>query len=198
MPSRTGAYDCGFIGAYGSTLNVVFRDQQGSDVMMLYRNGVSFPGNLVVDGTKSRSVETEFGKKLMYAYEMPSPYFGDIGEGKLDADGYAYIELDPIFAETIETGSYQVFLQSYSENGVYVKERHPFFFVVRGTPGCEFAWEIKAKQTGYDQLRLDDQFAETGTGNINYENEADAVIVSKDYGEASAEYIKQTEEERIL
>ncbi len=196
---RTGAYDCGSIGAYGGTLNIVFRDQQGSEVMMIYQNGVSFPGNLSVSGTKSRIVDTEdFGKKLMYAYEMSSPYFGDLGEGKLDADGYAYIELDPVFAETIECQSYQVFLQSYGEDGVYVKERHPSYFIVRGTPGGAFSWEAKAKQKGFDQLRLEDQFQDVGMGNINYGAEADAISLHDDYGSEAYEYIKQTEEERIL
>ncbi len=195
---RTGAYDCGFIGAYGSTLNVVFKDQEANDVMMLYKNGVSFPGSLVVRGTKSRVVETEFGEKLMYAYEMPSPYFGDIGEGKLDVDGYAYIELDPVFAETVESRTYQVFLQSYSKDGVYVKERHPSYFIVCGSAGAEFAWEVKAKQSGFDQLRLDDRFENTGTGDINYAAEADGLSLSKDYGSQAAEYIEKIEEERIL
>ncbi len=196
---RTGAYDCGFIGAYGSTLNVVFRDQQGSDVMMLQRDGVSFPGSLYVSGTKSRIVDTEdFGQKLMYAYETPTPYFGDMGEGCIGTDGQCYIELDPVFAETIAGGTYLVFLQSYSEDGVFVQERCPSYFVACGTPGTKFAWELKAKQAGFDQLRMDDQFDMTGAGMINYAAEAEALPLSEDLGVDAADYITAIEEERIL
>ncbi len=196
---RMGAYDVGFIGAYDSLLNLQFRDQEENTVMQLYKGGVSFPGNLVVSGTKSREIETEdFGKVLMHAYETPTPYFGDIGEGVIGEDGMAWIELDPVFVETIENQNYQVFLQAYGEGGCYVSKRMPSYFIVSGIPGLAFGWELKAKQKDYDQQRFSQRFEETGAGDINYTTEADAIPLSEDYGVAASEYISKTEEERIL
>lgn len=112
--------------------------------------------NLSVTGTKSRSVETsEYGQRLLYCYETPSPIFGDIGEAVLDDTGLCYVFLDAVFAETISTSQYQVFLQKYGDGDCFVSERHAGYFVVQGTPGLSFGWEMKAKQAGYDQLRLE-------------------------------------------
>ena len=84
--------------------------------------------------------------------------FGDIGEGIVNDDGICYILIDPTFHETINTSQYQVFLQAYGEGTVYVAERHTSYFIVRGTVGLQFGWEIKAKQSDFDQWRLDQQF----------------------------------------
>ena len=115
-------------------------------------------GSLSVSGTKSRQIATpNYGNRLEYCYEMPTPYFGDIGEGITDNDGICYIFLDDIFAETIDTNcEYQVFLQVYGEGTVYVNERNCSYFVVKGTPNMKFAWEIKAVQRDYEMYRLDE------------------------------------------
>lgn len=113
-------------------------------------------GNIIAGGTKSRLVKTEeFNKRLLYCYETPSPMFGDVGEGVIDETGTCYVFLDPVFAETISTLQYQVFLQRYGQGDCYVSERHPDYFIVKGEPGLSFGWELKAKQRDYDQLRLD-------------------------------------------
>jgi hypothetical protein len=118
--------------------------------------GVYIMGPLTVAGTKSRIAETEdYGDRLLYAYEMPAPMFGDCGEGEIGEDGAAYVWLDPIFAETISTDQYQVFLQKYGEGDLYVAERNAACFIVRGTAGLAFGWELKAKQADFDQRRLD-------------------------------------------
>ncbi len=195
---RMGAYDVGFIGGYENKLNLQVKDSEGSSVIRVQRGGVVFPGDIFVDGTKSRQVKTEFGKKLMHAYETPTPYFGDIGEGTIGSGGIVYIELDPIFAETIQTVHYQVFLQSYGAKYVYVKEIHPTYFVVAGMKGTSFAWEVKAKQMGYDQMRLDSRYDDTEIGTINYATRADELLLAEDYGEAATMYINSIEEERIL
>lgn len=118
-------------------------------------SGTEVRGDFSVTGTKNRVVSTEdYSDRLLYCYEMPSPMFGDVGEGVIAEDGYAYIQIDPVFQETIESGQYQVFLQKYGQGDCYVKERKPTYFVVAGTSGMPFAWEIKAKQAGYNQMRL--------------------------------------------
>ena len=118
--------------------------------------------DLWVSGTKSRVATTEnYDDRLLYCYEMPSPYFGDLGEGELDESGICYVDIDDVFAETVDTScKYQVFLQKYSEGEAIVTERCQNYFVVKGTPNMKFAWEIKAKQAGYTMERLD-KFTET-------------------------------------
>lgn len=114
-------------------------------------------GNLTVRGTKNRVSETKnYGERLLYCYEMPSPMFGDIGEGKTDETGTCMIFLDDIFSETIDCDcQYQVFLQPYGQGNCYVSERTPYHFAVKGDRFLEFGWELKAVQKGYDTIRLE-------------------------------------------
>ena len=128
----------------------------------LYVSGNVFvSGAAIVAGGKNREVETEsYGKRLLYSYETPTPMFGDVGEGEIGEDGLCYIWLDPIFAQTIEKIQYQVFLQKYSAGDCYIHERKSEYFVVQGTPGLQFGWELKAKQAGLSTARLN-QFAFT-------------------------------------
>ena len=120
-------------------------------------DGVYVVGNFHVGGTKSRRVKTEdYEDRLLYCYETPTPLFGDIGEGVIDSDGTCYVDIDDIFTETIEKKvEYQVFLQREGEGNCYVAEKAPRYFVVKGTPGMKFAWEIKAKQKDYALTRLE-------------------------------------------
>ena len=114
--------------------------------------------SLQVTGTKSRITNTEnYGERLLYCYETPSPMFGDIGEGQLDETGKCYIHIDDIFGETIDLEcTYQVFLQPYGKGECYVAERTPSYFVVEGNENLKFGWEIKAIQKSYDTMRLDE------------------------------------------
>ena len=147
-------------------------------------NSTDVSGNFRVSGTKSRVVDTEdYSNRLLYCYETASPMFGDIGEGVIGDDGKTYIPLDPIFAKTIAEQSYQVFLQMYGQGTAYVSERHPAHFIVEGTPGLEFAWEIKAKQTGYTQTRLEDA-------------DRDYTVDADDYGTTAAAHLEEIQRER--
>lgn len=113
-------------------------------------------GNFTVYGYKSRAVVTEqYSERLLYCYETPSPMFGDIGEGVISEDGSCYVWLDAVFSQTISDTKYQVFLQPYGRGECHVSERNKNYFVVNGTAGLQFGWEIKAKQMGYDQKRLE-------------------------------------------
>lgn len=136
-------------------------------------------------GTKNRIVKTkDYGTRKLYSYETPTPLFGDVGEGQLDGDGIAYIEIDPVFAETIDTASYQVFLQKYGQGDCWVEERHGGHFIVKGTPGLKFAWEIKAKQKGFENLRLDE--------NVDYGS-----FEVSSLGELAADWFLELEEGRM-
>lgn len=127
-----------------------------SYVKLSTTSGISTNKNLQVTGTKSRIAQAdEFGERLLYCYETPSPMFGDVGEGVIDETGLCYVFIDPVFAETITTNQYQVFLQRYGQGDCFVLERKSDCFVVSGEPGLAFGWELKAKQKDFDQLRLE-------------------------------------------
>lgn len=114
-------------------------------------------GTLNVTGTKNRIVDTgQFGKRLLNAYETAVPYFGDIGTGEILEDGYCTVEIDPIFSETVSLDDYVVFLQAEGQGECYIGEKRNDKFMVAGTPGLKFAYEIKAKQKGFENIRLDE------------------------------------------
>lgn len=116
-------------------------------------------GTFTVSGTKSRVAETEdYGERLLYCYETPSPTFGDLGSGTIGEDGTAVVSIDPVFAETARTDlAYQVFLQKCGPGDLWVSGKEPTHFIVEGTPGLAFDWEVKAHQAGYEAERLDDR-----------------------------------------
>lgn len=128
---------------------------------------------LEVVGTKSRVVKTDnYSERLLYAYETPTPLFGDIGEAVIDSDGLAYVDIDDIFSETIAGKvEYQVFLQTEGEGTCYVAEKHPRYFVVKGTPNLKVTWELKAKQRNYELTRLE----QSENGLEEYENVTDGL-----------------------
>jgi len=113
--------------------------------------------DFIVFGTKSRAIKTDnYADRLQYCYETPTPLFGDIGEAQLDEDGICFVDIDDIFSETIaDKVEYQVFLQKEGEGDCYVAEKHPRYFVIKGTPNLKVAWELKAKQKDYDMIRLE-------------------------------------------
>ena len=164
--SRHGHVICapGFLDVYyghhsGSSVTpdarLFFSGWAGNAHVLAVTGGI-ISDTLYVTGTKSRIADAaEFGERLLYCYETPTPMFGDIGEGVIDETGFCYIFLDPVFAETISTDQYQVFLQKYGRGECWIAERHSCYFVVEGDPGLPFGWELKAKQKGFDQRRLD-------------------------------------------
>ena len=155
----------------------------------LYVGGEGYvKGDFAVIGAKSRLVDTEaYSSRLLYSYETPSPMFGDVGEGMIAEDGMSYIAVDPVFAGTVTTDQYQVFLQAYGEGAVYVSEKNPGYFIVKGTPGLRFGWEMKARQKDYDQRRLDRyEITVAGAGEgIDYAQEAIEHIISIQEGRAA-------------
>lgn len=113
-------------------------------------------GNFKAYGTKNACVQTSIGYVDINAYETCDYYFGDIGETILDSEGYSYVYIDSIFSETVNTQrKYQVFLSVYGEGSANVVERTPIYFVIKGTPGIEVGYELKAKRKGYEDHRLE-------------------------------------------
>ena len=128
---------------------------------------------LRVAGTKQAVRQTEnYGEKGVYCYETPTPYFGDIGSGEISEDGKCCIDIEDILKEMINTEmQYYVFLQKCGEGDLYVSECSPDYFIVTGTPGLEFFWELKAKQKGYEYNRYEDEDKVVGFKQIAYDDE---------------------------
>ena len=87
----------------------------------------------------------------------------------------AIIDIDPVFAETISTGTeYQVFLQKEGPGDLWIQEKDESYFVVRGTPDLKFSWELKCAQKHFEHLRLEEEDQRT--------------MVSKDISNAENDY----------
>lgn len=136
----------------------------------IYSKKTVVEGSFSVTGTKSRISKTKnYNDRALYCYEMTSPIFGDVGHGIIGEDGLCYVDIDQIFFETIDTNqSYNVFLQSYSESTVYVKEKQNGYFVVKGIPHTEFDWEVKAKQLDFPMKRLEENLQEDDYKETDY------------------------------
>ena len=113
---------------------------------------------LLVTGTKNRVVDTEnYQKQYLHAFEMPAPMFGDCGSGQLNEAGEDLVPIDDILLEVVNSGiEYQVFLQKEGPGDIWVEEKTPLYFSVKGTPNLKYSWEIKALQREYEHIRFDD------------------------------------------
>lgn len=120
-------------------------------------SSVKISGGLTVTGTKSRCVDTDdYGEKDLYCYETAAPLFGDVGGGVTDEDGVCVVMIDDVLSETLRTDvPYYVFLQAEGDGDLKVVEKTRTYFTVKGTSGTPFAWELKARQTGYENIRLE-------------------------------------------
>lgn len=171
-----GGFDL-ILASGGSHLQLNYGSQSGESVDLYAwpRNGelcVHSTGGLSCSGTKNRIVATkEYGEVALSAYETTTPYFADIGSGTLDTNGICYIELDNIFLATINTDmEYFVFLQKEGPGDIWVADKQKTYFEVKGTPNLKFAWEIKARQRGYEKHRLERSYDTGELTNLNYED----------------------------
>lgn len=122
-------------------------------------NDIYAYGTIGCLGKKSRIIHTDDGRNIeMYAYETASPTFGDVGTGRLDDDGQCYVYLDDDFLLTIEKDmKYHVMLTAKGAGELYVESTNEKdgYFVVKGTPKLEFYWEVKTRQKGCRDTRIE-------------------------------------------
>lgn len=177
------------------------------NVLEADKSGTVVHGSFSVTGAKNRIAETKnYGARLHYCYETATPYFGDIGTGKINEKGECCILIDSIFSETTEDNvEYVVFLQAEGEGDVWVETKESDHFVVKGTPaGLNFVWEVKAIQKGYAQKRLDDfnlpdvpdvpwDKLENGLSRELYLMDCGTTDLSKKFSEELGFYEKETE-----
>ena len=189
-----GKYECGFIGMNDNNeISMSLMDKEKNNILCVHHNWLELPvltqvsGDLSVLGSKARCVKTkDYGQRRLYAYETPTPYFGDIGEAVIAEDGLCYVPIDPVFAQCVSLEGYQVFLQTYGESPVCLEERHYDHFLVSGTPGTAFGWELKAKQIDFDQLRMTEDRGLADTAATNYGAEAASYLTSITEGRITA------------
>lgn len=137
----------------------------GEDGGTLWGYGFTANNNIYAYGTigclgkKSRIIHTDDGRNIeMYAYETASPTFGDMGTGKLDEDGQCYVYLDDDFLLTVEKDmKYHVMLTAKGAGELYVESTNEKdgYFVVKGMPKLEFYWEVKTRQKGCRDTRIE-------------------------------------------
>ena len=83
--------------------------------------------------------------------------FGDVGGGVLDENGECVVEIDDIFAESVNLDvNYYVFLQKEGPGDIWVSAKERTYFVASGTPGLKFSWELKAVQLGFEFTRIEE------------------------------------------
>ncbi|MFN3875253.1 MAG: hypothetical protein ACK4L7_05000, partial [Flavobacteriales bacterium] len=128
-------------------------------------NGLNFSGyfngnHVVANGTKTASVGTSRGNQLLYAMESPEVWFEDIGSGQLN-EGEAWVELDPLFLETIlidDDHPLHVFVQPRGDcNGVFVEPGRTGFKVKElngGRSSAAFSYRVMAKRLHYQDHRF--------------------------------------------
>ena len=154
----------------------------------------SIRGKLKVSGTKSRSVSTvDYDEQLFYCYEMPTPFFGDIGESVISDDGTCMIDIDDIFQESANVGiKYYVFLQREGEGNCWIAEKEQNYFIVKGTPGLKFSFEIKARQAEYEHMRF------TDPGDTAYTDARDIEIPEPKYESEETEISEPDYESELI
>lgn len=154
----------------------------------------SIRGKLKVNGTKSRSVSTvDYNEQLFYCYEMPTPFFGDIGESVISDDGTCMIDIDDIFQESANVGiKYYVFLQREGEGDCWIAEKEQNYFIVKGTPGLKFSFEIKARQAQYEHMRF------TDPGDTAYTDARDIEVPEPDYESEETEIPEPDYESELI
>ena len=174
----------GIVSSYANSLNLVLHNTVTEDGFTdgskhylgrtQFNSDVNILGDFSVSGTKSIKAETDnYGEQLFYCYETPTPTLGDFGGGVIGKDGMAIISIDDIFQESTETAiEYYVFLQNEGEGQSWVSEKSDTYFVVKGTPGLRFAWELKAKQKNKEYIRFNagKEDREVNFETVNLEN----------------------------
>lgn len=105
--------------------------------------------NLNAWGSKNRIVPTSVGNVKMAAFETPEPSFADSGSAQLDENGLCLLELDPVYAETVDKAKTLRWLVTPTSDGTAWVEKRGACAMVHGTPGMTFDWMCIGAQRGY-------------------------------------------------
>lgn len=156
-------YNGGGVYLYGTGNSVSIGPTNSNPSGGIYINGTTIVnGNLSCTGSKPAQQVTEnYGLRYLYATESPELVYYDRGTVNL-TNGEAIICLDPIYLECIEPDTkltpWQIWVQAYGENDVYVSEVGTDYFKVKerngGTSNNKVVWKHEAIRAGYAGIRL--------------------------------------------
>jgi len=147
----------GLFAASASSTAVVARSTTGKAAEFF--GNVEITGDFTASGMKSAAVKTSDGQiRRMYCLESPTSYFEDIGSAQI-VGGTANVALEPLFASTVDTSDYHVYLTAEGDcQGLYVSGKTASGFSVQelkgGTSTATFSYRIVAKRTGITNERL--------------------------------------------
>lgn len=113
-------------------------------------------GDLSVQGSKNSTVETKsYGRRLLNAYETPEYYFADYGESVTGEDGKLRVDIEPMFAETVNLDHYMTHVTPTKLVLCAVtKEARDHFIIETSEPNVLVRWNIVAHRLGYEDVRL--------------------------------------------
>ena len=148
----SGAYSGADLGLIGIDKSIVVVGGK-----LIVNGGLDVSG-----GTKNCVDPTEnYGLRAMSAVEAPEILFYDRGQVNL-INGEATVYFDPIYLEMIEPDTeltpWQIWVECYGENGVYVSEVGADYFKVKerngGTSNNKVIWRFEAIRKNYAGIRL--------------------------------------------
>ena len=179
----------------------------GTGNLFICSESADFNCNLRVDknltclGTISGKIATvNYGMRQLDAVETPFPTFSDYGTAMLDGEGVCFVNIDPVFSETVDQEYMpSVFLTGYGNGNVWFSEAESTHdvIVVRGTPGLRFAWETRYARANASTERLRvmefDQPDLSGEADFDGEANVDLEHSTIDYAQKGYEYYTEFE-----
>ncbi|MDV4692218.1 phage tail protein [Enterococcus faecium] len=121
--------------------------------------------NFTVRGTKNSTVPTEhYGQRLLNAYETPEYYFADYGEAVTGDDGKVRVDIDPMFAETVNLSRYMTHVTPTELVLCAVTHEDVDHFIIETSkPNVLVRWNLVAHRLGYEGVRLKEDTAYDST-----------------------------------
>lgn len=107
---------------------------------------------LEITSRKNAIVPTRDGVRGVHAYETAVAHFGDIYETFVNE--VLYVEIEPLFSDTIELNDYHVFVSAYSNGNVWVENRTPQGFEIHTSVPMNVSYEIKGIRKAFRNDRL--------------------------------------------
>jgi hypothetical protein len=142
----------------GATGPVTIR---GSSIKFLGGEAQAMDGFFAWGSKYCAEVTEDYGIRGLHAVESADILYYDRGVSNL-INGEATVQLDPIFLECIEPDTdltpWQIWVECYGENGVYVSEVGTDYFKVKerngGTSNNKIIWRFEAVRKNYAGIRL--------------------------------------------
>ena len=113
-------------------------------------------------GQVATTMTTRTGDRSLFAPEMPSPWFEDVGRARLE-HGHCRVDLEPLYSDCVTVDAdhpLNVFVQLNGDcRGVYVTTDETGFDVHElggGASNVGFTWRALGSWKGYEDLRMPD------------------------------------------